>query len=71
MRRMLQKQVMNPRNLDLITASNVRRYWKDLQILSFQSVKRRKADFRDAGSGVAVSNTDAKFRDAELAIIQN
>ena len=31
----------------------------------------RNADLTDAGPGVAVSNTDVKFRDAELAMIQN
>ena len=37
----------------------------------FQPVKPRKTDLTDAGPGVAVSNIDVKFRDAELAIIQN
>ena len=39
----------------------------------FQPVKARKADLTDAGPGVAiaVSNTEVKCRDAELAIIQN
>ena len=29
------------------------------------------ADFTDAGPGVSVTNTDVKFRDAEIAIIHN
>ena len=37
----------------------------------FHPVKPRKADFTDAGPGVSVTNTDVKFRDAEIAIIHN
>ena len=39
----------------------------------FQPVKARKADLTDTGPGdeIAVSNTDVKYRDVELAIIQN
>ena len=44
---------------------------KRFKDFEFQPVKARKADLTDAGPGVAVSNTDIKFRDAELAIIQN
>ena len=37
----------------------------------FHPVKPRKADFTYAGPGVSVTNTDVKFRDAEIAIIHN
>ena len=44
---------------------------KRLKNFEFQPVKALKADLTDACVGVAVSNTDFKFRDAKLAIIQN
>ena len=37
----------------------------------FHPVKPRKADFTDAGPSVSVTNTDVKFRDAEITIIHN
>ena len=37
----------------------------------FHPVKPRKADCTDAGPGVSVTNTDVKFRDAEIVIIHN
>ena len=59
--------MINSCALALTSAPNAKRS-KDFE---FQPVKARKADLKDARPGVAVSNTDAKFRDAELAIIQN
>ena len=44
---------------------------KRFKDFEFQPVKESKADLTDAGPGVAVSNTVVKFRDAELAVIQN
>ena len=46
---------------------------KRFKDFEFQPLKACKADLTDAGPGVAiaVSNTDVKCGDAELAIIQN
>ena len=37
----------------------------------FHPVKPRKADFTDDVPGVSMTNTDVKFRDAEITIIHN
>ena len=37
----------------------------------FHPVKPRKTDFTDADPDVYVTNTDVKFRDAEITIIHN
>ena len=42
-----------------------------LKNFELQPVKAPKTDYTDADPGVAVCNTDIKFRDAELAMIQN
>ena len=54
-------------------SSQCEKILKRFKDFEFQPVKARKADFTDAGPGVAiaVSNTDVKCRNAELAIIQN
>ena len=37
----------------------------------FHPIKPQKADFTDADPDVSLTNTDVKFRDAEIAIIHN
>ena len=37
----------------------------------FHLVKPRKADCTDDGPGISVTNTDVKFRDAEITVIHN
>ena len=54
---------------DLCSQCKILKRFKDFE---FQPVKTRKAALTDAGPGAAaISNTDVKFRNAKLAIIQN
>ena len=53
------------------TVGHCNRVLQAVRDFDLHPVKPRKADFTDAGPGVAVNNLEIKFRDAELAIVHN